>query len=94
MKESSKKYERHIFVCVNEKMMGKECCGRKDASDILVALRKHVNDNQLFHRFNISKAKCLGHCLEGPTIAVYPDGKILTEVSSQDVKEIIKKFLT
>ena len=91
MEQVPVKYQRHIFVCVNEREQG-DCCANKGA-DILRALRDHVNKNGLFGKFNITKTKCLGHCAEGPTIAIYPDGKIFKKVSTDDVKEIIEKYL-
>jgi len=85
-------YERHVFVCINEKEEGRACCASK-GMEILLALRKHVNENQLFHRFNVSKAKCLGHCKDGPTVAIYPEGGIFTHVSLEDVPGLIERFL-
>ena len=86
------KYERHIFVCVNERDEGDNCADR-GSEKILLALRKHINDMGLFHKYNVSKSKCLGHCAFGPTIAVYPDGFIFRKVTMDDTKKIIEEFL-
>ena len=86
------KYERHIFVCVNERE-DSNCCAVRGSNEILKALRKHVNDNGLFHKYNVSKSKCLGHCDFGPTIAVYPDGFIFRRVTLDDTKKIIEELL-
>lgn len=93
MEEVPIKYERHIFVCINERNEG-DCCSKKGGMEILRALRDHINKNGLFDRFNITKTKCLGHCEHGPTIAIYPDGKIFRKVSETDVEEIIEKYLS
>ena len=85
------KYERHLFVCVNEKPG--QCCGPAGGQEILDVLRAHVNARGLFHRFNVSKVSCFGHCLAGPTVAVYPEGVILTHVSPRDTEDIIRRFL-
>ena len=87
------KYERHIFICVNEREEG-DCCAGRGSNDILMALRNHINRNGLVNRFNVSKSKCLGHCAFGPTIAIYPDGLIFRRVSMDDTKQIIEKFLS
>ena len=92
MEEIDVRYKRHIFVCLNKKDEG-ECCSNKDSEEILLKLRKHVNENGLMHIYNVSKSLCLGHCLNGPTIAIYPDGKILRKVSLNDVDKIIKEYL-
>jgi len=86
-------YKRHIFVCVNSRDSG-ECCKQKDSEQILLKLREHVNSKGLFHAYNVSKSLCLGHCSNGPTIAIYPEGRILRKVSLKDVDEIIKEYLS
>ena len=86
------KYKRHIFVCINDRE-AEECCFKKDAEKILRILRDHVNQNGLMSLYNITKTKCLGHCNEGPTIAIYPEGYIFKKVSLEDTKKIIKEFL-
>ncbi len=94
MEQIPVKYERHIFVCVNERKDGKDCCASRESIYILKALRDHINKNALFHKFNVSKSLCLGHCSEGPTIAIYPDGKLFKKVSMKDVPEIIESYLS
>ena len=86
------KYKRHIFVCINDKEEG-ECCAKKNSEKILRILRDHVNQNGLMGVYNITKTKCLGHCNEGPTIAIYPEGYIFKKVSLEDTEKIIKEFL-
>ena len=85
------KYKRHIFVCINDRETG-ECCFKKDSEKILWLLRDHVNQKGLMSLYNITKTKCLGHCNEGPTIAIYPEGYIFKKVSLEDTKKIIKEF--
>ena len=109
------RYERHIFVCINEKWQNDanasgylelidDCCAKRIETDaqgvrqcipeqILKRLREHVNSKGLMHKYNITKTKCLGHCKEGPTIAVYPEGFIFRKVSMDDTDKIIKEFL-
>ena len=88
-----KKYKRHIFVCINEREVG-DCCAEKNSQEILRLLREHINNNGLVGVFNVTKTKCLGHCAEGPTIAVYPEGLIFKKVAVEDTKKIIDDFLS
>jgi len=92
MEEVEVKYKRHIFVCLN-KREDKENCFDRESEKILLKLRDHVNSKGLMHSFNISKSLCLGHCLNGPTVAIYPDGKILRKVTLEDVDKIIEEYL-
>ncbi|MBI4141419.1 (2Fe-2S) ferredoxin domain-containing protein [Candidatus Woesearchaeota archaeon] len=93
MEPISKKYKRHIFVCINERDVG-DCCAKRDSAEILKILREHINNNGLVHEFNVTKTKCLGHCADGPTIAIYPEGLFFKKVSIDDTKRIIDEFLT
>ena len=104
MEESPRKYERHIFVCINERV-GRQACGNTsprihtsevepvDGNEIVQQLRDHINQSGLVHKYNITKVKCLGHCLEGPALAIYPEGKILVKVRPEDIQEIKAKYL-
>jgi len=93
MQLSPTSYQRHIFVCINEKDFGKDCCGLKQGHQILQILRDHINNNGLVGKYNVTKTKCLGHCTQGPALAIYPEGKIFTHVSVEDTKSIIEEFL-
>lgn len=93
MEEIPQKYERHIFVCINEREEG-DCCGKRGSMEILYALREHINQNGFVGRYNVTKTKCLGHCAFGPTIAIYPDGKIFCKVDMKDVNKIIEEYLS
>ncbi len=85
------KYNCHIFVCVNERETG-DCCSNKGI-EILQILREHINKNGLVAKYNVTKTKCLGHCAQGPVIAIYPQGFIFKKVSINDTKKIIDEFL-
>jgi len=94
MQESHRTYQRQIFVCVNERDYGKECCGFKGAKEILQQLRDHINQNGLIGKYNITKSLCLGHCLQGPAITIWPEGRTFTNITKEDVQQIIDEFLT
>ncbi len=93
MQQLQVKYKRHIFVCLKERE-NEECCSKNNSEEIFTRLRNHINENGLMHTFNVSKSLCLGHCNEGPTIAIYPDGIILRKVSLEDVDKIIEIYLS
>jgi (2Fe-2S) ferredoxin len=93
MERLQTKYTKHIFVCVKERET-EECCSKNNSEEIFLKLREHINKNSLMHSFNVSKSLCLGHCLEGPTIVIYPDKIFLRKVSIDDVDGIIKEHLS
>jgi len=93
MEEIEAKYKCHIFVCVNDREQG-PCCAKRDSEQVFMTLRNHINQNSLMGKYNVSRSKCLGHCNDGPTLAIYPDGKIFRKVALSDTKQIIEKFLS
>ena len=93
MEESKIKHKRYIFVCVNTKESG-ECCSSKESAEIAASLKDYVKENSLSDTFTVRKSLCLSHCSEGPTVAIFPEGKILTHVSKDDMPKIIEKYLT
>lgn len=94
MQISPRTYERQIFVCVNEKDMGRHSCGLRGGWDILKKLRDHLNRHGLFGRYNVTKTLCQGHCLQGPAITIYPGGKTFTNITEDDIDTIIRDYLS
>lgn len=90
MEESPVSYKRHMFVCVNEKPEKQQCCGQNGGKEIFHLLREYLVNNGLFHTSNVSQVKCLGQCLQGPVVAIYPEGKIMVNVTKNDIKELQK----
>ena len=81
------KLDAHLFICVNQKE-GKECCANKGASELKDALKKMSKDPKRgWHgRVRINNSGCLGHCEEGITAVLYPEGKWFTNLEKDDVE--------
>jgi predicted metal-binding protein len=79
--------KRHLLVCANRRdassPLGTGCAERGDA--VYDGLKKWVAERGLYAQVWVTKTHCLGICPKsGCTIAVYPDGKIISEVSLED----------
>ena len=85
------RFEKHIFVCLNEREAGhpKGCCKSKGGEDVFRAFRKQLADLGLKERFKVSKAGCLASCENGVTIVVYPEGIWYRGVVVENVEQII-----
>ena len=101
----------HLFICTNFRENG-ECCAKKGSQklrDDLKALIKSKNKIKNATDGHETKAKvpahalvrinnsgCLGHCEEGITAVLYPQGKWLTHLSEnslQDLEKLITQTL-
>ena len=86
--------EKHVFVCVNEREAGRDCCTKVGGIEIFQKIKAFVMLNGLNSRVWVTKTKCLGFCNPvGTTIAVYPEKKIFTEVKVDDIDELLKSIL-
>ena len=84
------KYEKHIFICVNERV-GKnerESCAKCGGMEIRMRFVKLINKHGLKGVVRANKSGCLDVCELGPVVVIYPDGAWYTNVQLHDVDEI------
>ena len=88
-------FERHIFVCINERDSDRDCCNPLGAMELVKRLRRAVADAGLYGRIRINKSGCLDRCNpHGPTVVVYPEGVWYEDSTPEDHLEIIERFCT
>ena len=87
--------ERHVFVCVNERLPDnpKGCCASKGSAEIQKRLKKLAFDAGLRGRVRINSAGCLDRCEQGTTIVVYPEAVWYGRVTLDDVDEIFNEHV-
>jgi (2Fe-2S) ferredoxin len=88
-------YERHVFVCVNERPAGhrRGCCASKSGNEICAALKLLNQKSGLASRVRINKAGCLDECERGATIVVYPEAVWYGAVTLDDVEELYESHI-
>ena len=90
----NKVYDRHIFVCNNERKNNeRRSCGEQHGLELVAAFKKQLNDKKLAINIRAQKCGCLGICDFGPTIAIYPEGTFYVNVQLEDVPEIIEQHI-
>lgn len=89
------KYERHVFICVNEREPGspKGCCLAKGAAEVRGLFKKRLKEMRLNSRVRANAAGCLDACAFGATVVVYPEGVWYGGVAPSDVEEIIQSHI-
>lgn len=91
---SELKFDKHIFICVNERAAGeKRSCGEKHGLELVAAFKKIIKDKKLDIKVRAQRAGCLDVCLYGPTLVVYPEGVFYVGVSLSDVEEIVESHI-
>jgi (2Fe-2S) ferredoxin len=88
-------YERHIFVCVNERPPNspKGCCSAKDSRDTHARLKRAVAEAGLGDRVRVNLSGCLDQCEHGATVVVYPEGVWYGHVTPEDAEEIFREHV-
>lgn len=88
-------FERHVFVCVNERDPDnpKGCCATKDGKEIRSRLKRLAHDAGLRGKVRINSAGCLDHCELGASIVVYPEGVWYGRVTPDDVDELFTEHI-
>lgn len=89
------KYERHVFVCCNERESGhpRGCCSDKGSKELLDALKAEVRKHGLQGRVRINKAGCLDQCEHGTTVVIYPEQDWYGAVTTADAAELVASHL-
>lgn len=87
------RYEKHVFVCCNDKAPGKKCCGSERGLEIVAELREYVSQLPNKDKIRVQRSGCLDLCAQGPAIAVYPEGVFYGNVQKSDAKEIVESHL-
>ena len=88
-------YERHIFVCLNERKNGETCCAQFNAQAAFDRCKAQVKAEGLSGpgQVRVNKAGCLDRCAAGPVVVVYPEAVWYSYVDLADIDEIVESHL-
>ena len=87
-------FEKHIFICTNQRTNSeKRSCGELHGIDLTAAFKKAIKDKKIDASIRANRSGCLGICDFGPTVAVYPDGVFYVNVQMSDVEEIVQSHI-
>jgi (2Fe-2S) ferredoxin len=88
-------YQRHVFVCINERAPGhpKGCCKEKGGSEVRDALKRKLTARGVKQHVRANKAGCLDQCEQGIVMVVYPEQVWYGGVTVDDLDEIVEKHI-
>lgn len=88
-------YRHHVFICVNQRNIGKKCCANNGSQALRDYAKQRIKQLDLSGggRVRINQAGCLDRCELGPVMVVYPEGVWYTYVDQADIDEIIDSHL-
>jgi len=88
-------FKHHVFICCNQRANNEICCNNQGASQVLDYAKGRVAELKLNQpgMVRVNQSGCLGRCMEGPVMVVYPEAIWYQFVDKNDVEEIITSHL-
>jgi (2Fe-2S) ferredoxin len=87
------RFEKHIFICTNQKAEGKACCGEVAGMELVQKFREVIAEKGLKGKVRAQKSGCLDACQNGPALVIYPEGTYYGKVSINDVERIVEEHI-
>ena len=88
-------FKHHVFICCNQRANGDVCCNNQGAFAMLDYAKGRVAELKLNQpgMIRVNQSGCLGRCMDGPVMVVYPEAIWYQFVDKEDVEEIINSHL-
>ena len=77
----------HVLIC------GGTGCTSSGSVKIQEAFETHLAANGIAEEVKIVQTGCFGLCALGPVVIIYPEGTFYSQVTPDDVKEIVEEHL-
>lgn len=87
------RYDKHIFICNNQKAEGKACCGEARGMELVNKFREVLKSKGLQGKVRAQRTGCIDACSNGPALVIYPEGTYYGNVSLKDVERIVEQHV-
>lgn len=87
--------EKHVFVCTQSRPEGhpRGSCGAKGCAEVMNEFINQIQSRNLLEKIALTNTGCMGPCMMGSSVLVYPEGVMYGKVTKEDVKTIIEEHL-
>jgi (2Fe-2S) ferredoxin len=89
LKQKELPYVSHVLVCTNDRGGERKSCADNNSKLIKANLKNTVNEKGWKGKVRISTSGCMGVCAKGSNVIIYPQNVWLSEVTPDDVGEIV-----
>ena len=90
MHEQRHPFHCHVLVCINHRDTGRKSCGEGDSPAIRLAIKEQVRARGLTKKeVRVSQTQCLGKCVDGPNVMIYPQDRWFSAVTMDDVPALV-----
>ncbi len=91
MPETQPFYRKHIFICTNT-VDDPRCCGQRGSEHLFFVMRRMARAAGLTD-IAITRTGCMGRCMSGPSLVIYPDNIWYAPRNEADIGAIIHDHL-
>lgn len=84
-------YRTHVFVCTN-RVDDPRCCGQRGSEAMFLHLRRFAKSQGL-QGVAITQTGCMGRCMSGASLVIYPDNVWYAPRNLGDVETIVTEHL-
>lgn len=87
--------EKHVFICTQNRPQGhpRGSCGSTGSAEVINEFMNEIQQRNLFDKIAITNTGCIGPCMMGSNVLVYPEGILYGKVKKADVKTIVEQHL-
>ena len=88
-------FQRHVFVCINERPADhpKGCCKAKGGVEVRDRLKDELAKRGISKIVRANNAGCLDQCEYGVSVVVYPEQVWYGGVTVDDIPELVDKHI-
>ena len=88
-KRNESPFKCHVFVCTNDRKGKRKSCADNNSAQIRQVLKDEVASRGWKPKVRVSQCGCMSLCADGPNVILYPQKVWFSEVSENDMSEVI-----
>lgn len=87
--------EKHVLICTQNRPQGhpRGSCAISGSPEIMNEFMNEIQNRNLFEKILLTNTGCMGPCMMGPSVLVYPEGIMYGKLKKADVKTIVDQHL-
>ena len=91
---STPPFKKHVFICTHSRAdQNLESCAPKGSAELVKILREKIKALNLTENVRINAAGCLGACLQGAALVIYPDQIWHYNVKADDLDKVLSDIV-
>lgn len=91
MEKNTSPYVCHVFVCVNDRKGARKSCADGNSPAVKQLLKGEFKKRGWQGKVRVSHCGCMGLCMDGPNIILYPQRTWYSGVTEDNADRVIQE---